>query len=246
MSTERRYNEDEVARILESATQAEASDAPAPVVADEAEGMTLAELQEIGSEVGIDPSLIADAATALERPGVTAPTRYFLGTPIAVGRTVELDRKLTDREWERLIVDLRETFDARGKIRQEGNFRQWTNGNLQALLEPTPTGERLRLRTLKGEATTMLGMGAAVLVLAPLLFVILALSGGLGDPGTLRVALILTLIGGSMFAASKLSLPGWADLRQLQMDGVASRLVDQMAEADRRLPAGSADEPSED
>ncbi len=87
----------------------------------------------------------------LDRAG--SPTgRRVLGLPLGVGRTVELGRKLTDEEWDHLVVDLRETFDARGQVRQDGSLRQWTNGNLQALLEPTPTGDRLRLRTMNGNA----------------------------------------------------------------------------------------------
>ena len=78
-----------------------------------------------------------------------------------MGRTVELPRALTDQERNRLVIDLRETFDAKGKIRDEGAFKQWTNSNLQALLEPTETGQRLRLRTVKGDARSFQGMGAA-------------------------------------------------------------------------------------
>ena len=113
--------------------------------------MTLAQLQEIGREVGIAPVMVAEAAKAIDLLG-RPMSRYFLGLPIGVGRTVNLDRKLSDEEWERFVVDLRETFDARGRLKSEGSFRQWTNGNLQALLEPTPTGQQVRLRTLKGAA----------------------------------------------------------------------------------------------
>ena len=142
--TERRFNEAEVAAIFERATEAHhAGQRQLP----SGEGMTLAQLQEIGREVGISPEQVAEAANAIDRVG--SPTaRKFLGLPIGVGRTIELDRRLTDDEWERLVVDLRETFDARGVLRHEGSLRQWTNGNLQALLEPTATGHRVRLRTM--------------------------------------------------------------------------------------------------
>src|ERR671914_9277 len=153
--TERRFNEAEVAAILEKAAEAQHAGARQ---LPSGEGMTLAELQAIGSDVGIDPRLVAQAAHALDKGG--RPTaRRFLGLPIGVGRTIDLGRKLSDGEWERLVVDLRETFDARGNIRQEGSFRQWTNGNLQALLEPTPTGHQLRLRTFKGDAVRLISGG---------------------------------------------------------------------------------------
>src|SRR5256885_16741552 len=105
-----------------------------------------------------------------------------MGLPIAVGRTVALQRKLTDDEWERLVVDLRETFDARGRLREEGSFKQWTNGNLQALLEPTPTGHQLRLRTMKGDAYAMMSSGFAVVALDVFLFAIRVFQGRVIHP----------------------------------------------------------------
>ena len=33
---------------------------------------------------------------------------------------------LPQEEWERLVVDLRETFDARGHVTSQGTLRQWT------------------------------------------------------------------------------------------------------------------------
>jgi hypothetical protein len=166
--TERRFNGAEVAAILEKAAEAQHTGSRQ---LPSGEGMTLAELQAIGREVGIDPRLVAQAANALDKVG-RSTSRKFLGLPIGVGRTVDLGRKLSDAEWERLVVDLRETFDARGSIRQEGSFRQWTNGNLQALLEAAPTGHRVRLRTVKGDAvgwiTGGLGMVGVAAALVPM------------------------------------------------------------------------------
>src|SRR5437867_4957219 len=155
---ERRFNEAEVAAILERASRAEpGSEHQRPA----GEGMTLAEIEDIGREVGITPEVIREAASVVGRGGV-ATARHFLGLPLGVGRTIELDRTLTDDEWERLVVDLRETFDARGTVRRDGSLRQWTNGNLQALVEPTATGHRVRLRTVKGDARTLLMAGLGV------------------------------------------------------------------------------------
>src|SRR5437870_10699022 len=104
-----------------------------------------------------------------------ATTRRFLGLPIGVGRSVDLDRALSDPEWERLVADLRDTFDATGRMRQDGAFRQWTNGNLQAVLEPTDIGHRLRLRTGKGDAVAFLMGGLAIGGLAAAMGIALAL-----------------------------------------------------------------------
>lgn len=218
---ERRFNEAEAAEIFEKAAEAQHS---GQRQLPSGEGMTLAELQAIGGEAGIDPGLVARAANALDAAG--RPTgRSFLGLPIGVGRTIELGRKLSDEEWERLVVDLRETFDARGTMRQEGSFRQWTNGNLQALLEPTATGHRLRLRTFKGDAAGYIIGGLGMLGVATVALVSAAVRGPLGDIGMLTSLGFLGTMGITMFGVGALRLPRWARLRQKQMEEIAGRLA---------------------
>ena len=186
------------------------------------EGMTLGQLQEIGREVGIPGDLVARAAKGLELRG-RASVRRFLGLTIGVGRTVSLQRRLTDEEWERLVVDLRETFDARGRLKDEGAFRQWTNGNLQALLEPTSTGHQLRLKTMKGDSYAMISAGLAVLGFGAFMVIAKELFGGASN---LAPAMLLGLAGSAMVGLGALRLPGWAKLRQKQMEEIAARLTD--------------------
>src|SRR5213594_5056788 len=157
---ERRYNDKEIAAIFRAAAE-EGPQSPQREVARD-EGLTLAELQAIGSEVGIPSDAVAQAARAVDvRLG--AASRTFLGLPIGVARTVNLNRRLTEEEWGRLVVQLREVFDARGSTRSDGDLRQWTNGNLQVLLEPTGTCHRLRFRTLHGAARASIGIGFVAL-----------------------------------------------------------------------------------
>jgi hypothetical protein len=220
--TERRYSEDEVAAIFGRAAEAQQT---ARRQLPPGEGMTLADLQDIGRDVGIPPELVAQAARSLDAAGHSAG-RSFLGLPIGVGRTVDLGRHISDAEWEQLVVDLRETFDARGTVRYDGRFRQWTNGNLQALLEPTPTGHRLRLRTVKGDARTLMMGGLGLLGTGVALAIVTALSGAAHvNPGAFGGVGFLSILGLGMFGMGALRLPGWARLRRRQMEGVAARLA---------------------
>jgi hypothetical protein len=220
--SERRFNEAEVAAIFERATKV-----PQPELRQSSStdgGMTLAELQEIGRDVGIPAESITLAARSIDQvqPSVS---RTILGLPLGVARTVNLDRKLSDEEWERLVVDLRETFNARGSVRTEGSLRQWTNGNLQALLEPTATGHRLRLRTVKGDALGMIVGGMGMIGLSALILIGAALRGVLGDRGMLVATTFLGIWGLGMFASSALRLPSWARTRRQQMEEIAHRLT---------------------
>jgi hypothetical protein len=174
-------------------------------------GLTLASLLEIGREVGISPALISQAARSLEMAG--KPTsRTFLGLPVGVGRTIEFDRPLSDSDWERLVADLRETFEARGVVRYDGPFRQWTNGNLQALLEPTPSGHRLRLQTVKGNSRALMTWGIAVLGVAAATSIPVAVAGSLSNGSIVGVG-FMTAMGIGMFAVGAVRLPGWARQR---------------------------------
>lgn len=219
--TERQYNEEEVAAIFARAAETEHAELPP---SPEGKGLTLAALQDIGREVGISPASIARAARSLEQAGHPA-ARKFLGLPIGVGRTVEFDRPLSDAAWEALVADLRTTFDARGTVRYDGPFRQWTNGNLQALLEPTPTGHRLRLQTVKGDARSMMIAGGAALGGAAGILVTLAVAGSLGNPGAATGIGFMALMGLGMLAAGALRVPGWARRRSAQIEAIIARLA---------------------
>jgi len=224
--TDRRYNDKEMAAIFRAAT--EGLPGPRREVPRE-EGLTLADLQTIGREVGISPDAVAQAAQALDISRGPA-SRTFLGLPIGVARTVNLNRRLTDPEWERLVVQLRDVFDARGTTRSDGSFRQWTNGNLQVLLEPTETGHRLRFRTVHGAARASIGAGVAALGVSAAVALASAMSGHLADavPGMA----LLVAVGVGMIANGALRLPGWARLRRRQMEALAV----QIADSSRRTP----------
>lgn len=219
--THRRFNEAEVAAIFELAAEAQQT---SQLRLPSGDGMTLAELQEIGRDVGISPEELVRAAKAIERRG--RPTsRHFLGLPIGVGLTVDLERTLSDEEWERFVADLRETFDARGTLKHEGSLRHWANGNLQAHLEPTATGHRIRLRTVKGDARGLIIGGLGILGIATVALVAGALRGVGGDVGSLPSLVVLATIGAGVAGIGAFRLPGWARLRRRQMEEVAARVA---------------------
>ncbi len=215
--SERRYTQDEVEAIFQRAAEAQQA---VPLLRNPDEGMTLSQLQEIGREVGISPDQISAAAGSLQRTGHQTK-RTLLGLPIGVGRIVDLDRKLSDSEWERLVVELRDVFDAKGRLKQEGNFRQWSNGNLQALLEPMGDRHRLRLRTFKANARAYIAFGVA-LVAASLL--VLVANAAKGQPFEMSKFWLTLLMGGGLFGIGAAMIPAWARERQRQMREIAERV----------------------
>jgi len=219
--SERHYTDEEVAAIFERASETEHTGLP---MSAEGKGLTLAALQDIGREVGISPESISLAARSLDQAGRPA-SRMFMGLPIGVRRTVEFDRPISDADWEGLVADLRTTFEARGTVRYDGPFRQWTNGNLQALVEPTPNGHRLRLQTVKGDSRALMTGGAAALGGATATLIAVAVAGGLNNPGTVAGVGFMALMGLGMFTAGALRVSGWARRRRAQIEEVIARLA---------------------
>lgn len=218
--TERQYSDEEMAAIFARASETEHTALPASA---EGKGLTLAALQDIGREVGISPEAISRAARSLDRVGHPLSAK-FMGLPIGVGRTVELDRPLSDSDWEALVADLRTTFQARGVVRYDGPFRQWTNGNLQALVEPTRTGHRLRLQTMKGNSRTLMTGGGIVLAGAAATLIAIATTAGLANSGALTGIGFMALVGVGMFTAGAARVSGWARRRSSQIDEIITRL----------------------
>lgn len=220
MTGERRYDDEEVRQIFDAAARpgetALSSGSPS-------DGMTLAELQDIGAEVGLGPERIARAAAALESAGVPAPRRKQLGLPVSVGHVVELPRAPTDHEWDLLVSALRETFGAHGTVSQNGAIREWMNGNLHAYIEPTQSGYRLRLGTLNGRGVALNLGGVVFGSLAAATGVVFALSGRLsGDP---TAPIMFAAMATVALVMNAIRLPGWARDREQQMRQIAARAV---------------------
>jgi hypothetical protein len=226
--SERQFSEEEVAEIFRQASESESKSNVA-----RGSGMTLAALQEIGQEAGLSPEAIARAAQSVGRTA-TPPlqNQTLLGLPVAIGQSIEIDRPFTDADWERLVADLRVTFNARGVIRQDGPFRQWTNGNLQALVEPTPTGFRLRLKTMNANARGFVAMGLGGVGISAASALAISIAGP-GNPGSIMGTVLVGIMGAGLLGLGALQLPGWARRRKAQMEEISAR-----ASVDPKLESG--------
>jgi hypothetical protein len=216
--TERRFNDAEVAEIFERAAKGQTLRGTHTTT-----GMTISELQSIGKEVGIPAGEIARAALSL-RSSEAKPTQHFLGMTTGVAHTVQLPRKLTDEEWERFVAQVRETFNAEGKMTVEGSLKRWSNGNLQVLLEPTETGHRVRFKTVKGIVPFTVGGGLLVTTGAMIGEITAVLTGVAHDIGLVVSFGVGGLIGLATAAATAIRLPTWVRARKDQMEELGARV----------------------
>lgn len=212
-----RFNEDQAAAIFARAAEAEAAGRQP---ASGAGGMTLAELQEIGREAGLSPEAIAQAAASVRSAATPVPPPTFLRVPIGVGRTVMLERPLSDQEWGALVAELRTEFNASGRMHSDGTFREWRNGNLRVTAGPAPGGYQVDMRTSKGSARSLMTAGGIMTALSAALMAVgtLTVSAPAGD-----LTPVLT-VGAALFGAGVLQVPAWARRRREQFDRIAERL----------------------
>ncbi|MCG8467567.1 MAG: hypothetical protein MJB57_05065 [Gemmatimonadetes bacterium] len=218
MADERRYGEDEVGEIFSLATSE--GEAALPALSQQ-EGLTLAELQEVGREIGVSPERVAQAAATLDgRPG-SVPARTLLGVPVTVGRIVDLPREATDREWQFLVAELRETFGEKGEVSAEGGVREWSHGKLHAVLEETEAGHRLRLGAESDGAAGAMSMGFVGIGMALFFFIVMIAADRTG--GALVIPTLFALAGAGALVGTRMLLPKWTDQVGDQMDHIAGR-----------------------
>ena len=117
----RRYSDTEVRRLLKYAAERQQSDQSGGDGGGEGGGMTLATLQEVAAEAGIEPRYVQLAAARIDSPEPTAPKHRLAGTALLVHaeRIVpgELRRRTTSRSsrrsrWPPMYRETRRWSDA--------------------------------------------------------------------------------------------------------------------------------------
>ena len=221
---ERRYNEDEISSIFANAAQR----GQVPATTRAGSGLTLAELQQIGREVGLSDAAVAQAAARLDHPAVVwrqpaTVTRRHFWLPVEAGKAVELPRGLTDEEWHQLVADLQTTFEARGRVIQSGTTREWHSSSARAVLQRSGNGERFGLHTTRRQGIIMLWTAVVSFNVAAVSFFVAA-AGLSTDVNYLRTSIFAALAGVGIVASTARRLRAWARLARQQVDGVIARL----------------------
>lgn len=242
MTDERLYSEAEVIEIFERATR----DLKGEHIPSAGAGMTLAQLQDIGAEVGIPQSRIASAAQSVTGLPATRPLPRTMGHPRRVEHVVALNRAPTDEEWERMVVDLREVFGAKGELDGQGNLRTWFHRRLHVHVEPDGDGYRIRLDDTNADVQGMVAAGISCLVAAGT-FGLLLLTRDVSGNELAVVSTIAGLMGAGgigLLAQVRRSLPRWVRRRMAQFAGFGARTKELLASGketgtDDPSPAGS-------
>ncbi|WP_420456132.1 hypothetical protein [Rubrivirga sp.] len=168
--SERTYSEGEIADLIARAAERQRDARQSEAGA----GLTLAEIERVGRDTGIDPAHLRAAAAEMDAAGRTlARQSGHTRTHVTVERWI--DAPLTPEAWEEAVAELqgRHGVDASfwlgqnsgGTVQQVGNAYEWRHTSslgIQTTVTASPRSgrTRLRLRQLVGLASpTAEGVG---------------------------------------------------------------------------------------
>ena len=144
---DRRFSDDDFSVILRKAAEMqEASGAP-----QHAEGLTLAEIEHIAREAGIDPRYVRRAANSLT---ATPPSEWgarLLGGPRRFHLADEVPGRIPDQGWKKLVEEVRRDFAKDDKVAHLPGSLEWkgksgTGLELDMWVTSDDEGTRLSLR----------------------------------------------------------------------------------------------------
>ena len=115
---------------------------------DESAGLTLAELETLAAEAGLDPTLVSRAAAELGTTRTDDRKLDFFGGPLKYSHSVDISAEVSEETWERMVARVRQHFGEPGVVSTRTGVREWTAGGkkkAQATLFKLEGGSRLDL-----------------------------------------------------------------------------------------------------
>ena len=124
-SKDRQFSDEEVALIIKRAAELQQTE---QVEQEPATTMSLAEVEQIASEAGIDPRLIRRAAQGLERPQEVNRPSAFAGAPTRLVFERVVDGEIQVEDFEMLIAEIRRAMGENGMPSVIGKSLAWSSG----------------------------------------------------------------------------------------------------------------------
>lgn len=125
-TTRRRFDDDEVSLIIRRAGELQESQGSGGDA-----GMTLADLEAVAREAGLDPALVRRAAAELDERHPSSATRgggaRFLGAPTVLRFERVVERALGPEDHEAAVDEIRRALDDVGTVSVIGRTLAWSS-----------------------------------------------------------------------------------------------------------------------
>ena len=231
----RKFSDEEVRRIFSDATERQEAAERATEGADGGTtGLTLSELQEIGSEAGILPEHVADAAARLQLGGDPGTD----SGPHELAVTRSLPERISEEAWEVMVRKLRDTFGVVGISTRLGSVREWSSSNhlgegpVRVHVEETSFGSRLSLRQNYGGLRKELAISAGFLALFSIFLCLLFFFGSF-EREVWALPAVFAVLSGGLGASARFGSRILQGRRATQFE----RILEEVETAVRRFPA---------
>jgi hypothetical protein len=237
MDPSTRFDDAEIRRILaRAADRQEQADRALPAASAGSRsgtepGLSLAELQEVAGEAGIDAAHVVAAAREVQLSTAVAPERYrFVGIPMELVERRIVPGHLADREWERIVGEFRSAFRTPGTTNSFGDVREWfssgagtTGAPVRLRLDPGEDGIEVSLRqSTKSARDVPLALGWTFGSMGAVFGLIVAV--GSLDPGAAALPALFGVLSGGSFLGGRWAARRWARRQSARF----SRLLDRV------------------
>ena len=196
----------------------------------DADGLSLAELQAIGAEAGIDPAYVAAAAAEFSTPEPVDDTPWWYAGPATVEAECVIPGTITDGPvWAAIVRELRSTFDADGIATQLDNTLEWSFDQAQGTestrvtATPEPYGTRIRVTQSMRELAQVGPILGGSFGLTGLIIGVTLATGDFDADVAVVMAMFVAL--GLLFLGAGIPLyRAYARRRQRRLDSLMDRL----------------------
>ena len=227
---ERRYTDEEVAKVLHRAVQPVSGGQNLPT-RSESEGITLAQLESVAAEAGIDPARVRKAALTMgDAPLTEGGSRLFGPRTMHVFDRV-VEGEMPPQRLSDLIAAMRRLMRQTGKVEQIGDWLEWTSDAGIIHVTVKPENGRTQLQFMGNAGPKMIG------VLAPTALATLISIVTLGHEGMLGIGPVSVIVG----AAFTVARGAWEVVGR-RARAKYQRIADQLAtEVERLTNRGGAE-----
>jgi hypothetical protein len=182
---DQKYTDQQMALILKRAAEMQA--------AGDESSHSLESIQEIARQVGIDPRLVAEAATSLDAPRAN---RSLFGAPSAFRVARRLSGSAVPIDHAAVLGTIRDHLPFAGEARNVGDGIEWHSGPADnktvVAISPTANGPMLRIDARQHGTKAMLYLAAGTV----------GVTVGAASVALLSVPAVAVAVGVGTFAAS--------------------------------------------
>ncbi len=116
-----KFNEKEVGKLLQRATELHEES-----VGNSDHNLSLSEIETIATELGVPVQYLQEAALEMREGSSTKNNFSFWGAPFSVDQTKFATGKLTEKEWDQVLLELQRFSGKSGTTGSVGDARHWT------------------------------------------------------------------------------------------------------------------------